>query len=208
MVETRLVALSFLLATKMHGSILPVTITAEAKFLRDETVELKSQFTIHSKKINVICGPSGRGKTTLLKSLIGLSDGFKIKEKVNLAQISYYVGQTDFIFHGSMVNLLFLDDSEHVTEDRLSDANDLINNLGLENLLKFSEERKYMIFYLVVKVERISIARALLSSRKLVLLDEPTAGLDLEMERRVFELFEKRVSDMTFLLVTHADLKK
>ena len=41
-----------------------------------------------------------------------------------------------------MVNLLFLDDSEHVTEDRLSDANDLINNLGLENLLKFSEEKK------------------------------------------------------------------
>lgn len=53
------------------------------------------------------------------------------------------------------------------------------------------------------QAQRISIARALLSERKLLLLDEPTSHVDLESERKIAEALRELPRDWTVLMTTH-----
>lgn len=52
------------------------------------------------------------------------------------------------------------------------------------------------------QAQRISIARALLSGRKLLLLDEPTSHVDLESERKIAQALSELPRDWTVLMTT------
>jgi len=52
-------------------------------------------------------------------------------------------------------------------------------------------------------VRRIALARALLHDAPIILLDEPTEGLDVDTEARVIERLNKRLQGKTVLLITH-----
>lgn len=53
------------------------------------------------------------------------------------------------------------------------------------------------------EVRRIALARALLHDVPIILLDEPTEGLDADTERKVVERLKKRLHGKTVLLITH-----
>ena len=53
------------------------------------------------------------------------------------------------------------------------------------------------------EVRRIALARALLHDAPIILLDEPTEGLDVDTEARVIERLNKRLQGKTVLLITH-----
>ena len=53
------------------------------------------------------------------------------------------------------------------------------------------------------QAQRISLARAFLSGRKILLLDEPTSQVDIESEARIIEAIESLGSEWTLLVVTH-----
>lgn len=50
---------------------------------------------------------------------------------------------------------------------------------------------------------RIALARALLHNAPLVLLDEPTEGLDAETEKRILQLLRQHCADKTLIVITH-----
>ena len=53
------------------------------------------------------------------------------------------------------------------------------------------------------QAQRISIARALLSGRRILLLDEPTSQVDIESEARIVDALRSLGRDLTVVLVTH-----
>ncbi|MCB1030783.1 MAG: polar amino acid ABC transporter ATP-binding protein, partial [Acidimicrobiales bacterium] len=53
------------------------------------------------------------------------------------------------------------------------------------------------------QAQRISLARALLSGRKLLLLDEPTSQVDIESEAHIIDAIEDLPRDWTVVMVTH-----
>nr|WP_246226988.1 ABC transporter ATP-binding protein [Propioniciclava coleopterorum] len=53
------------------------------------------------------------------------------------------------------------------------------------------------------QAQRLSLARALLSRRSLLLLDEPTSQVDLESERIILDALDRLRPDRTVVLVTH-----
>lgn len=53
------------------------------------------------------------------------------------------------------------------------------------------------------ELRRLAIARALLHNAPLMLLDEPTEGLDATTERQILDLLKKEMQDKTVLMVTH-----
>ncbi|OYQ66884.1 thiol reductant ABC exporter subunit CydC [Aerococcus sp. 1KP-2016] len=166
------------------------------------------------EKIAVL-GRSGSGKSTLLNLLRGdLSpqSGAIEMNGIPVTQfgddIAKYIGvlqQTPYLFHTSILNNLHIGNQD-ATEEEAWDAlervglKDLIAALpeGLETMideagLRFSGGERH----------RLALARLILQDAPIILLDEPTVGLDPITEQALIQTFFNTLSDKTIIWVTH-----
>lgn len=183
----------------------------------EEEVLHNAEFSLPKGVFATITGASGIGKSTLLKLMLGVfkpSDGtFYIQQDGNRMQLSRsmkrlfaYVPQGNFLFSGSVKeNLLIsrpnatqqqLDEAIYVSgmEQFLAQLPDGVDTVIGENGAGLSEGQ----------VQRLAIARAVLSGAPILLLDEATSALDLETEQRVL----KRIAELkkhTCIIVSHRE---
>lgn len=160
-----------------------------------------------------IIGPNGGGKTTLLKVILGLI-------KPTRGRVSV-MGQTPergrrFIGYISQHNLFDRDFPVSVLDVVLMGR---YSKVGL--FQRYSEEDRRIASETLKTVEmldykdrqvgklsggeqqRVFIARALATDPKLLLLDEPTASIDTNMQAEFYELIENLKQRMTIVLVSH-----
>lgn len=180
-----------------------------------KTLQIK-QLAFQPGETVAIMGPVGSGKSTLLKVLGGLhppTQGQVMLDGVDAAQISpadfrahvSWVSQDAVLFRGSLrENLLIA--SPQVKEDRflhvlrITGVQHLANQhpqgldmqLG-ENGQSLSGGQRQM----------VALARALLSSARLVLLDEPTSAFDEIGEQQLLRALHTELEGRTVVLVTH-----
>ena len=164
-----------------------------------------------------IIGPSGEGKTTLLRLLLGLVEpdtgtaelvgktGSRYAIDAGTRQAFAYVPQGNSVFSGTIAENLRLvcpDATEAELEQvlRLACAWDFVCRLpgGVHHRLGaggrgISEGQ----------AQRLAIARALLRKAPVLLLDEATSGLDIATERRLLENLRNSGLLQTCILVTH-----
>lgn len=177
--------------------------------LKDLSVDFSNQ------GVTVILGPSGTGKSTLLRCINGLEtidsgeiivNGRSVKEKKNLRPIRLDCGmvfQNTVLFPQmnvmknltmSPVKLLKMPQKE--AEDK---AMHLLHLVGLESKAKAMHNELSG-----GEKQRIAIARALMMNPKALLLDEITSALDPEMTSEVLKILEKLANDgVCMLCVTH-----
>ena len=165
--------------------------------------------------LNIICGKSGCGKTTLINILGAMdrefegeviSDGLNLLE-ANYTQIADYRNFTSaFVFQK---NSLF----EYLTvKENLELCLNIQNNKAsissaLERVgLKGFENKKVKALSGGEK-QRVAIARALIKDCKIIFADEPTSALDSKNAHKIFQLFKDLSKDKLVIVVTH-DLKK
>ena len=173
--------------------------TAEKPILKN--LCLKSM----SGKITIVRGPSGSGKTTLVEIISGLS-GFQkgeikwFNKTINARQRRWLCGLVfqfpERYFLGlSVAQELRLGHKRLTTEEQLSTLNKVgLNNLDLKKppeSLSGGQQR------------RLAIAVQLLRNPKVLLLDEPTAGLDWSVRNGIIDLLTKLKDKQTILVVTH-----
>ena len=169
----------------------------------------------HGEKVAIV-GHNGSGKTTLAKLLLGLyqpTNGRLCIEGLNYQQIHPsdlrrnigYLPQDITLFHGSVRdNILF--GTKQVTEFQLiravqlSGVSAFTNNNGEGLDQQVGENGK-----LLSRGQRqsIALARAILNSPEILLLDEPTASLDARAEKQFIESISATAKDRTLLLITH-----
>ena len=168
----------------------------------------------------LIKGISGIGKSTFLKLMLGILNPtsgsaevvFK-DEKYHLSKstrsLFSYVPQGNFIFSGTIrENLTFF--NQDVTENEINEAlefacaSEFINKLsnGLDTYigekgLGLSEGQ----------IQRLAIARAILSNRKIILFDEATSALDKENEIQILKNL-KKLDNITCIIVTHKEASR
>lgn len=178
----------------------------------DEDILKNCTFDAQRSKITAITGESGSGKSTVLKLLLGLYEPQNGKITINnsvpldtsIRGIFTYVPQGNLILSGTIRENITLCD-ESISEEKINEAcktaciYDIINELpdGLDTVLTergggLSEGQ----------LQRISIARALLTDAPVLLFDEATSALDEQTETELLENI-KSMSDKTILFVTH-----
>jgi multidrug/hemolysin transport system ATP-binding protein len=161
-----------------------------------------------------IVGPSGCGKTTLLKSIAGIKDitsGSFLWEGRDLAEDGDfepheigYVPQFSIAYDELTVDESIENAAKlrvNASEDEL---NDIIDNVLAETGLTDIADRQVKLLSGGQK-RRIDIARALLHSPELLILDEPTTGLDPQTRKTVWSVIDslRGKYGITVFLTTH-----
>ena len=161
-------------------------------------------------------GPSGSGKTTLLRLLTGRADiqagtarvlGAQVRRGRPPGRVGYVpqAGQLDWDFPLTVEQAVLLGltaDSRWVpwfSRAERARARDLLERLGLHGL-----EDRHIRELSGGQQQRMFLARAMIRRCELVLLDEPTSGVDLRTRHDVLHLLhELNREGMTILLTTH-----
>lgn len=157
--------------------------------------------------VTAVVGPSGAGKTSLLRCLDRLEepssgrvllDGVDVRElpPTSLRRRVGMIFQSPVLFEGGVrANLTY--GLDRVDEDGLVDA------LGAAGLSEAFLERESSALS-VGQAQRVCIARALVREPEVLLMDEPTSALDRDAAARIEKLVgELAARGLTIVLVTH-----
>ncbi len=177
----------------------------------DEIVLDNISFFIDDIKVLAVIGPSGGGKSTLIRQLSGIeeidSGEIIINDKVVDENIDYrdlsFVFQTHNLFpHLSVydnINIIL----EKVLKIPTHEAKKIIEKL-LQQLSISDIKNQLPNNISGGQKQRVAIARALATNPRLVYLDEPTASLDPVLTYDVLESIKKlRDLSKEFIIVTH-----
>ncbi|MCK6262122.1 ABC transporter ATP-binding protein/permease [Vibrio sp. ZSDE26] len=186
-------------------------------YLNDETTNLRNiNLTIPEGKRVAIVGPSGSGKSTLIALLMRLYDpqqGRVLIDDVDIRRYTFQsvrhqisvVMQDTALFATSISNNISigLDNSgqEQIIEAaKLADIHEFIESLPNGYDTDVGERG---VTLSVGQRQRIAIARAALRKSPILILDEPTTGLDPQTEYSVNQSLMKLAQTCTTLLITH-----
>lgn len=201
--------------TKLNGNIHAENISFQYPNSESDTLQPMSVKIKQGERIAIV-GHNGSGKTTLAKLLLGLyqpSKGSIQFDGLNHHQIHPsdlrknigYLPQDIVLFHGSIRdNILF--GTRQVTEYQL------IRAVQLSGVSAFTDHNSQGLDQQVGESgsalsrgqrQSIVLARAILNSPQILLLDEPTASLDARAEKQFIESINATAKDRTMLLITH-----
>jgi ATP-binding cassette subfamily C protein CydD len=170
-----------------------------------------------------LVGGSGAGKSTLVSLLLGFitpDQGEILVNGVPLNDIDPaswrrqvgWVGQNPVLFHGSLRENLLLGQPD-AGEDSVTEAARAAGVLDFAGRLPQGLDTpvgEQGVGLSRGEAQRVALARVFLKNAPVLLLDEPTAGLDADTERRVLDAIESFRAGRTVLTVTHrlADIRR
>jgi ABC-2 type transport system ATP-binding protein len=159
-----------------------IRVTNLTKIYSDVKAVNNASFTVKKGEVFGFLGPNGAGKTTTIKSIIGLIhpntgqvyiNGINTRENSKLSKkfIGYLPEKVAFYDNlTALQNMYFYADMKDVSR---SECEPLLKEMGLEHAVnkKVGEFSKGM-------QQRLGMARSLLGSPPILILDEPSGGLD------------------------------
>ena len=184
---------------------------------KDKIILNNVSFDINKGDFIGLVGQSGSGKTTFLNIVLGLIkprlgkieiDGQDVtNDYSNLRSLFSLVSQDVFLFDDNIsANIALEPDESKVDKNKL----DKVLNLSqLKDLVKIKkniadiEVGEKGISISGGQKQRISIARALYKDSKIIVFDEATSNLDIEMEERIIEAMKPLKGKKTMIFVSH-----
>lgn len=155
-----------------------------------------------------VIGPNGGGKTTLLKLILGLlkPDSGTITRNIGKNDIGYLpqVSQFDDHFPITVYNVVLSGLSKGMglqkmkkTESR-GKVEEILDSVGLSDL-----QHRPIGEISGGELQRTMLARAIISSPRLLVLDEPNTYVDNRFEQELYRILEELNKQMAIMLVSH-----
>ncbi len=179
----------------------------------NKTVLKDINFTVEAGEFIGIIGPNAAGKTTLIKTILGLikpvqgtvsvfgSYPSKVRHRIGyVAQkpelnSHFPITVKDTVMLGRLGTNNFFGaysvEDKKITEEILTVLN--ITNIADKKLTELSGGQ----------LQRVWLARALVCQPEILILDEPTANIDVIAEEDIFKLLKDYNSKMTILVISH-----
>ncbi|MDO4942736.1 MAG: ABC transporter ATP-binding protein, partial [Lachnospiraceae bacterium] len=186
-------------------------------YVKENRVITDSKFLAQPGEIVALVGPSGEGKTTMIRLILGLirpdegqslikaSDGREIEMNADTRHLFAYVPQGNTILSGTIAENMRMvkedaTDEEIIEALRISCAWDFVKNIPDTIDAKIGERGRG---FSEGQAQRIAIARAVLRDAPILLLDEATSALDVATERKVLRNIIKQKPNKTCIVTTH-----
>lgn len=163
--------------------------------------------TVKKGTFTCIVGENGSGKSTLLKCILGLNNGYT-GEIVREDRIGYLPQKSEIqsnfpasieevVMSGTIANNV--KSIFYKNEDK-ENAKSIMQELGIYDIRK-----KCFADLSGGQQQRVLIARSLCATKNIILLDEPTNGLDPSIAKQIYELLDslKKNKNITILMVSH-----
>ena len=176
----------------------------------------KISFTIKKGQSVALVGSSGSGKTTIANLINGFYnsnsgsisiDGMEISSitRESLYKNISIVTQESILFNDTIMNNIRIGDLDSIDEDIVNAAKEANAH---EFILEQSEKYDTNIGDYGGKLsggqkQRLTIARAMLKSPSILILDEATSSLDSESEKKIQDAIDKLMVDKTSLIIAH-----
>ncbi len=162
--------------------------------LKDLSIELKN-------KRYVLIGNNGNGKTTLFRCISGFYHNYqgKISNEQGTEPTVGYLPQK----FGAYYNFTVWETLEYIAllkgvKDTKNRVDTCIHEMHLEDI-----QQKKVKTLSGGMMKRLGIAQALIGEPDIILLDEPTAALDIKQKNQFYDVINKLNKDITMVISTH-----
>ncbi|MES2108796.1 MAG: ABC transporter ATP-binding protein [Bacteroidota bacterium] len=159
-----------------------------------------------------LLGPNGAGKSSLMRTIatlqeadsgsVFLDDLDVLKSKTRVRQLLGYLPQEFGVYPKISAERML----DHIAQlkgiGNAGERKDLVNSL-LENVNLSKDKKKHLGTYSGGMKQRFGIAQALIGNPKLIIVDEPTAGLDPAERNRFYNLLSQLGENTIVILSTH-----
>ena len=165
-----------------------------SKTFEDRCVLDFSGMEVQSGKIYAIIGANGSGKSTFAKIVAGILSADRREKSAGDIRVGY-MPQKNYAFRMSVQKNIWLEKKDYMLANHLMDQLQ-ISHLALKRADKLSGG----------ETARMALARLMMRAYDLVLLDEPTAAMDMEttlLSEALIADYVKR-TDCALILVTHS----
>lgn len=202
------------LPTQLKGEV--VFDHVHFEYIANQPIIKDVSLTIPAKSMVAIVGPTGGGKTTLVSLLMRFYDpksgeirldGIPLSSctRSSVREAFAMVLQDSWLFEGTIKeNLTY--GSTHVSEERLWEV---IEKVSLTHFVKSSQDGLNTMIYddgsnlSKGQKQLITIARAMLLDRPLVILDEATSNVDTMTEKMIASALKELTSNKTCFIIAH-----
>lgn len=185
-----------------------ISLTKVNKFYGKKQVLNQIDLDLKPGEIHCLLGPSGAGKTTTIECLLGITKiqsgtvkilGTQMPNRQILSQVGY-MGQSAALYEelSAIDNLKFFADLKGISKkDFQHEIQEKIKIVGLENELK----TKVKNFSGGMKT-RLSLAITLLDNPPVLILDEPTVGIDPQLRIDIWKELRRLADNGTTIIMT------
>lgn len=176
----------------------------------------KCNFNIQPQSKVAIIGKTGSGKSTITRLILGLdfhNEGQILIDDININDIQInelrsnigFMPQKSFFFRGTireniLMNNIAVSEEQYQQACKLAGV-DIITSLSnrADDMLVLEQGRNLS----GGQQQIIALARAILHNPPIIIMDEPTNGMDTTLEATFVEKTKAYVKDKTFILITH-----